>query len=270
MLDQSNFHRAIRTTLPVFFGYIAIGIPFGLMLVNAQYPWWLAPVMSVLMYAGAGQYIAVGLYAAGTPLVAILLAQFFVNIRHIFYGLSLISKFRNIGKIKYFLMFALTDETYALLTSVTVPKGADAGAYYGTIALFDWLYWIAGSTIGALLGTMIPYDFAGVDFALTTLFVVLLLNQIKASRDVLPPLTGIVVTVVAIVLSRLGILPSQHILLSSISLGLFALIAMRSRKFRAEHKAELERIAREQATVQESAREDAQESVQECVQEAGK
>ena len=236
MLDQSNFHRAIKTTIPVFFGYIAIGIPFGLMLVNAGYPWWLAPVMSVLMYAGAGQYLAVGLYAAGTPLAAILVAQFFVNIRHVFYGLSLISKFKNVGKIRYFLMFALTDETYALLTAANVPKDAEPGAYYGTIALFDWLYWIFGSLIGALLGTLIPYDFAGVDFALTALFVVLLINQIKASRDFIPPLVGCGTAVIAIVLFRLGILPAQHILLAAIALGLFALIVMQGHSFHADQK----------------------------------
>ena len=208
------------------------------MLVNAGYPWWLAPIMSVLMYAGAGQYMAVGLYAAGTPLLAILVAQFFVNIRHIFYGLSLISKFKNVGKIRYFLMFALTDETYALLTGVNVPEDADAGEYYGTIALFDWLYWITGSVIGALMGTLIPYDFAGVDFALTALFVVLLINQIKASHDIFPPLTGICTALAAIILFRLGILPAQHILLTAIALGLFALTVMRSRKF---HEAEKEK-----------------------------
>ncbi|MBQ7158155.1 MAG: AzlC family ABC transporter permease [Treponema sp.] len=238
MLDQSNFRKAVKTTIPVFFGYIAIGIPFGLMLVNAGYPWWLAPVMSIFIYAGAGQYMAVGLFAAGMSLHAILVAEFFVNIRHIVYGLSLISKFKPVGKIKYFLMFALTDETYALLTMVNVPKDADAGSYYGTIALFDWLYWIAGGVIGALIGTVIPFDFAGVDFALTALFTVMLINQIKASRDILPPVIGIVTTVVAIVLSRVGILPGEHILLVAIALGLFALVSVRGRKFRAEQLAQ--------------------------------
>ena len=238
MLDQSNFRRAARATIPVFFGYIAIGIPFGLMLVNAGYPWWLSAVMSIFMYAGAGEYMAVGLFAAGTPLVAILVAQLFVNIRHIFYGLSLISKFKSVGKIKFFLIFVLTDETYALLTGVTVPKDADAGAYYGTIALLDYLYWVLGSVIGALLGTIIPFDFAGVDFALTALFTVMLINQIKASKDFLPPAIGIATTIVAIVLSRMGILPGQHILLVAIALGLFALVTVRGRKFQAEHRAE--------------------------------
>ena len=234
MLDQSNFRRAARTTVPVFFGYIAIGIPFGLMLVSAGYPWWLAAVMSVFIYAGAGEYMAVGLFAAGTPLAAILLAEFFVNVRHIVYGLSLISQFKDAGKWKPALMFLLTDETYALLTGVSVPKGADAGAYYGTIAVLDYLYWIGGSVIGALLGTVIPFDFAGVDFALTALFTVMLINQIRASRDFLPPAVGIVTTLAAIALSRAGILPGQHVLLVAIALGLAALVAVRGRKFRAE------------------------------------
>lgn len=234
MLDQSNFRRAARTTVPVFFGYIAIGIPFGLMLVSAGYPWWLAAVMSVFIYAGAGEYMAVGLFAAGTPLAAILLAEFFVNVRHIVYGLSLISQFKDVGKWKPALMFLLTDETYALLTGVSVPKGADAGAYYGTIAVLDYLYWIGGSVIGALLGTVIPFDFAGVDFALTALFTVMLINQIRASRDLLPPAVGIATTLAAIALSRAGILPGQHVLLVAIALGLAALVTVRGRKFRAE------------------------------------
>ena len=234
MLSQVHFRRAARTTIPVFFGYIAIGIPFGLMLVNAGYPWWLSVVMSVFMYAGAGEYMAVALFAAGTPLAAILLAELFVNIRHIVYGLSLITRFKDVGKWKPLLVFLLTDETYALLTDVTVPDGADAGAYYGTIAVLDYMYWITGSVIGALLGTVLPFSFAGVDFALTALFTVLLINQVRASKDFLPPAIGIATTVVAIVLFRAGILPGQHIILAAIALGLAALVAVRGRKFRAE------------------------------------
>jgi hypothetical protein len=89
---------AFSITLPVFFGYIAIGIPFGLMLVNAGYPWWLSPIMSMLMYAGAGQYVAVGLFAARAPLPAMVLAMLMVNIRHIVYGLSLMERFKTVGR----------------------------------------------------------------------------------------------------------------------------------------------------------------------------
>ena len=237
MLDSSHFRRAAKATAPVFFGYIAIGIPFGLMVVNAGYSWWLSPLMSVIMYAGAGEYMAIGLFAAGARLSTIIIAELLVNVRHIVYGLSLISKYKQAGRWKPFLMFALTDETYALLTGCTLPADADAGAYFGTIALLDYAYWVAGSTIGALLGTLIPYDFAGVDFALTALFAVMLINQIRASRDIVPPLIGGSTTVGAVVLSRCGLLPADHILLVALSLGIAAIVLVRGGAFKAEQRA---------------------------------
>ena len=201
---RSSFKNAVRpafpVTVPVLFGYIAIGIPFGLMLVKAGYPWWLAPVMSVLMYAGAGQYIAVGLFAANVPLAGILVTILMVNIRHIVYGLSLIEKFKTVGKWKPYLVFSLTDETYALLTGVKVPANVAPGPFYGAIALLDQSYWVAGSIIGALAGQFIPFSFRGIDFALTALFAVLLIDQIRASKDVVPAAIGIGAGILAVIL----------------------------------------------------------------------
>ncbi len=236
MLESYNFRRAAKTTVPVFFGYIAIGIPFGLMLVNAGYPLWLAPLMSIIMFAGAGEYIAIGLFAAGARLETILIAEFLINIRHIVYGLSLITKFKGTGKWKPFLIFGLTDETYALETSCTVPENADRGSYYGVITLLDYIYWITGSTIGAIAGSLIPFSFAGVDFALTALFAVMLINQIKASHDVIPPLIGCLTTVTAVILSRLGYLPGEHILIVALALGIAAIIIVRGGKFHKDVK----------------------------------
>ncbi len=238
MLERAYFYRAIKITAPVFFGYIAIGIPFGLMLTNAGYSWWFAPIMSVLMYAGAGQYMAVGLFASGASFSTILVAELLINIRHIVYGLSLITQFKGTGRWKPFLMFALTDETYALLTSCTVPKDADRGAYLGTIALFDYLYWITGSTIGAIAGTLIPFSFAGVDFALTALFAVMLINQIRASSDILPPIIGAVTTVGAIVLARFAILPEEHILIVALAIGIAAIILVRGSRYTKKQRGE--------------------------------
>jgi 4-azaleucine resistance transporter AzlC len=234
-MNQHLFLQAARLTVPVFFGYIAIGIPFGLMIVNAGYPWWIAPLMSLFMYAGAGQYIAVGLFAAGLPLTQILVTELFVNIRHIVYGLSLIDKFKAAGKWKPYLIFALTDETYAILTSVDLPKGAEAGPFFGTIAMLDHLYWILGSVIGAAAYSVLEHYklsgfLAGVDFALTALFVVILIEQIKKSKDFVPPLIDAVAGLAAVVLSRAGILPSSNIILVAIVFALAAILIARGRK----------------------------------------
>lgn len=190
---------AFPVTVPVLFGYLAIGIPFGLMLVKAGYPWWLAPVMSCLMYAGAGQYIAVGLFAAGVPLPAMLVTILAVNIRHIVYGLSLIERFKEAGKWKPYLVFALTDETYALLTGVQVPPNVSTSGFYGAVAVLDQSYWVIGSVIGAVAGSLIPVPLTGVDFALTALFAVLLIDQLRRTGDIVPALIGIFCAAAALV-----------------------------------------------------------------------
>jgi 4-azaleucine resistance transporter AzlC len=186
-------------TSPVFFGYIAIGIPFGLMLVAKGYSFWFSPLMSIVMYAGAGQYMAVGLFASGAPLSVIISAMLLINIKHVVYGISLIEPFKHTGRWKPYLIFALTDETYALMTTLSVPPGMSAGAFYGRIALLDHLYWIAGSVIGAAAGAMLNVSLEGIDFALTSLFAVLLLEQILKTRRALPVVIGVICTVAAIV-----------------------------------------------------------------------
>ena len=222
---KSYILQAFKITIPVFFGYLAIGIPFGLMLVSAGYPWWLAPIMSVLMYAGAGQYMAVALFSSGASMSVTAITMLLLNIRHIVYGLSLITPFKETGKWKPYLIFALTDETYALMTSCSVPDGVNPGKFYGAIALMDHSYWILGSFIGAVAGTLIPFSFDGVDFALTALFAVLLIDQIKKSKDIVPPVIGVIATILAIIF-----VPSQYILITSLAVGVTALSITKYRK----------------------------------------
>ncbi len=227
MLEPYDFRRAIKLTVPVFFGYISIGIPFGLMIVNAGYPWWIAVAMSIFIYSGTAQYMAVGLFVAKAPLTTILVTQFFIGIRHIVYGLSLLKKFKGTGKLKPFLIFALSDETYALQSTCNVPKNADSGSFYGTIAFFDYLYWNLGTLIGALLGTFIPFSFAGVEFALNALFVVIIINQLRATKDFVPTIIGFSTCVLSIVLAQKGYMSGQHVLIVALALGIFALIFAR-------------------------------------------
>lgn len=231
-MSDTNFKTAFKVTLPVLFGYLAIGIAFGLMLAEKKYSIWLAAVMSTFMYAGAGQYIAIGLFAQGAPLSAIIVTELFVNIRHIVYGLSLITKFKDTGRWKPYLIFALTDETYSLMTSTEVPNGIPAGKFYGTIALLDQIYWILGGIIGAILGTILTsktnISLGGIDFALTALFAVLLIDQLEKTKDFLPVITGTVTTLVFIILWRFGIIQnSNDILLGALASGIAIIMLFR-------------------------------------------
>ncbi len=221
-MNRDLLFQAVKISTPVFFGYIAIGIPFGLMLVNAGYPWWLAPIMSILMFAGAGQYAAVGLFASGADITTIILTMFAINIRHIVYGLSLIQKMKGTGKWKWYIAYTLTDETYVLLTNCKIPQNAPVGPFFGTIAFLNHLYWILGSVIGAVAGMLIPFSFEGVDFALTALFIVLLIDQLMATKNPLPVIIGSVAAFLA-----LFIVGPSNMLIAAIAFGIMFLILLK-------------------------------------------
>lgn len=178
-MTKKCFNLSIKTTIPVFLGYLVCGIAFGLITVNAGYPWWIATLMSLFIYAGAGQFAAIPLFVANTPIFVILLTELLLNIRHIVYGLPLINQFKNCKKWKPYLIFSLTDETFSLLTTSLPPADIPISDFFGMISILDHFYWIAGSTLGALIGVFIPFDLTGIDFALTALFAVLTVDQLK-------------------------------------------------------------------------------------------
>ena len=194
-MNRNAIAAAFPVTVPVLMGYLAIGIAFGLMLQSIGYgPGW-AALMSLLIYAGSGQYLGVSLLAMGAPLTQVALLTFIVNFRHLVYGLSLLEKVRGMGVRKLYMMFSLTDETYALLSSAKVPEGVREHDFYFWIALMDQSYWVIGSVLGAVAGQLLGFDTTGVDFAMTALFIVIAVDQWKAYPKHLPALLGGVATV---------------------------------------------------------------------------
>jgi 4-azaleucine resistance transporter AzlC len=226
----SVFGAAFKASVPVLLGYLTIGIAFGLLLAKSGHPWWLATIMSLVVFAGAAQFMAVGLLASGTGIAQIALLTFLLNARHMVYGLSLLDRFAACRRFKAYLVFALTDETYGILTTVEPPAGAASSAeereaFYAAVSALDQSYWVAGSTLGALAGGLIPFDARGIDFALTALFIVLLVEQIRAVRRSAPYLVATAASglalllvgpanflVVAILASIAGILPFRKAL----------------------------------------------------------
>ncbi|MDN5309821.1 MAG: hypothetical protein PWP14_1215 [Methanolobus sp.] len=217
--SEKLLFSAFKTTLPVLFGYIPLGMAFGLLLAGAGYHWIYALVMSIFIYTGAGQFIAVALLAAGAQLMEFVTITLLINLRHSFYGLSLLDKFSGVGKVKPYLMFALTDETYALLTTATVPEGAAKARFYFYISVLDHLYWIAGSVLGAVLGSMLRLNLEGLTFVLAALFVVLTLEQYYASRARFPFMAAMGAGVLSLLLFS-----PDNMLLLSIMIGTLILI----------------------------------------------
>ena len=153
--------------------------------------------MSVIVYAGSMQYVAIDLLAGGASLITTALMTVMVNIRHLFYGVTMIEKYKGTGGKKPYLIFALTDETFSLVCSADLPENVDRKRYYFFVAMFDQIYWVAGSTIGAVLGDVIPFDTTGIDFSMTALFVVIFVEQWEKADSHIPALTGVVITVLA-------------------------------------------------------------------------
>lgn len=185
----------LAMTAPVAMGYIPLGMVFGFLFAQSGGAWWLAALASLIIYAGAAQYMMVPLLAASTPLGALALATLIVNLRHIFYGLSLLDRFpRRPWPLRWYMVFALTDETYSVLTTATTATQGQMA----WLAALNHCWWILGSSLGALAGVHAKIDLAGLDFVLPALFAVLAVEQWRNRRNPLPPLTALAAYTIAV------------------------------------------------------------------------
>ncbi|GHU03703.1 branched-chain amino acid transporter AzlC [Betaproteobacteria bacterium] len=193
---SSLLRAAFPHTVPVLTGYLCMGAAMGILLAaKGFHPLW-ATLMACVVYAGSAQFVAVGLLAAGFDPLAMLVTTLMVNARHIFYGLTSIERFRGFGRYRPYVIFALTDETYALFNSVKIPDGIEERKFLTAIAALNQSYWIVGCTLGAFLGARIAFDVTGIDFVMTALFVVILMQQLENPANRAPALIGFVLAVV--------------------------------------------------------------------------
>ena len=192
---KDEIKRALRDTIPVLSGYMVLGMGFGILMHSNGYGVWWSLAMSALIYAGSMQYLAVNLLTTGASLISAAIATLMVNARHIFYGISMVDKYKGTGKKKPYLIFSLTDETYSLVCS-----GEKSKNYYMLVSAFNHIYWITGSVIGALLGQIIPFSTEGIDFALTALFVTVFVEQWRSTKDHIPAIVGVFASVLCLVL----------------------------------------------------------------------
>lgn len=227
-MNRKALAAAFPVTVPVLMGYLAIGMAFGFMLQAIGYNFIWAFFMSLTIYAGSGQYLGVSLLSAAASLGTVALMTLLINFRHLVYGLSMLEKFRGMGWRKLYMIFSLTDETYALLSSAQAPVGVDPKSFYFAIALLDQSYWILGSVIGAVAGEILPISTEGIDFAMTALFVVIAVDQWKAYQKHLPALIGGVVTILFLLI--LGqLFGQQQMLIVSLAVIVVLLLVLRDR-----------------------------------------
>lgn len=187
-------------TIPVMLGYLSVGIAFGLLFEKSGYSLVWAVLMSVVIYAGSMQFIAINLLTSGAGFIEVALMTLFVNIRHVFYGLSFLDKFKEMGRKKTYMIFSLTDETYSLLCSSEAPEGVDNNLFLFFISFFNQMYWVIGTIIGSVAGSLITFNTNGIDFAMTALFVVIFIEQWKSYKTHIPVIIGTLSTMGALLI----------------------------------------------------------------------
>ena len=218
-MDAKTLRAAFPHTIPVLTGYLFLGFAYGLLMRNAGYPVWLAVLCSLAVYAGAAQYAAVPMLGVFDPAGTFLLTLM-LNARHVFYGLSMLERYREAGKSKPYLIFSLTDETYSILVSTSPPSGVEARRFWLAVSALNQMYWVVASAAGALLGAALPFDTRGVDFVMTALFVTMFTEQWLQTREHRPALIGLGAAVLCLVLFQTNfIVPAMAMIVVLLLVG---------------------------------------------------
>lgn len=206
-------------------GYIVLGIGFGILMQRAGYGVLWTAAMSGFIYAGSMQYVGVSLLTGGASVLATALTTVMVNARHLFYSISMVDTYKNAGRYKPYMIFALTDETYSLLCDGKAPEGCDPDTYRFWVSLFDQSYWVTGSILGSLLGAVLPFSTAGIEFSMTALFIASYTEQWLSSKDHIPALTGLFSTLLCLI-----IFGRDRFLIPAMLLITFVLTLLRGRE----------------------------------------
>ena len=228
-MKKPLFRAAFLDTLPVMTGYVFLGFGFGILMQRSGFGVLWAGAMSLFIYAGSMQYVAVSLLTAKASLLTAALTAFVVNARHLFYGISMIDAYKGMGARKPYLIFGLTDETYSLV-SQGLPEGISPRSYCFLVTLFDHIYWVAGTVLGSLAGSLLPINYEGVEFALTALFVTIFVEQWLSTKRHGPAIVGVAVTA-----GCLALFGADLFLIPSMALIAACLILMRKTGKEAAH-----------------------------------
>ena len=220
-IKGSLLSAAFKTTIPVLAGYLGLGLAFGIMLEDLGYNALWAAFFSLVAYGGTIQYLAIALLSTAFNPFEALFLSILVNFRHLFYGITMAEKFKGMGKKKLLLIFGLSDETYSLLTTTELPEGTDRGKFYLYVTLLDHSYWILGSFLGGIVGSLITFNTTGIAFVLTALFVVLFMEQLKNKANIIPGIIGLGATLISLALF------GDNLIIPAMVLIMVAMLALR-------------------------------------------
>lgn len=213
-MDIKKLKQAFRYSLPICTGFIVLGIAFAMVMQDAGWPGELSVLMSLVIYAGSMQFALVPLLVSGDPIWMAAFLTLMVNARMMFYGFAFLKEFKQMGWRFPYMIFALTDETFSVLLGLKTTQQYDGQvAFY--VSILHHVYWVVGTLIGVLVGNVIPFDTKGIDFSLTALFIVIWMNQWKATKN-----KSVFYVVFSISIASLCIVGPRYFLLPSILLSI--------------------------------------------------
>ena len=220
-LTRKAFAAAFPHTLPVFAGFITLGIAYGVLMQTKGYGVLWSALMSAVAFGGSMQFVAITLLTSVFDPIQAFLLSLLVNARHLFYGISMLEKYKGLGKVRGFLIYTLCDETFSIESGITSPQGVDRGRFYFAISFLNYIYWVSGTVLGGIIGKGLAFDTKGLDFALTALFLVLFLEQWKDSKNRVSCVIGLFSA--ALCLFIFGqtnfVIPSMFLIFSILTLG---------------------------------------------------
>ena len=252
-IQKAEVRYAMVKTSPVLFSYLFLSIAFGILMQEAGASALWAVLASLLVYTGAFQFVLVSFISGGASLLTVALTALAINSRHIFYGVSFVETFREMKKRYPYMIFSLTDETYALSCSLETPEGMERKNLLFLIAVSCHGYWVFGTFLGALIGQYIPFDFTGIDFCMTAMFVTIFLDQWKQAKSHIPAVAGLASSILFLIL-----LGKSRFILPALCLATAIMLAFRT-------KVE----AKENANVEESAGKGGNEKAEELIGKKG-
>lgn len=220
-MKRKAFKAALPYTLPICIGFIVLGMSYGFLMRSKGFPLIYPMLMSLFIFAGSMEFVTVNLLLSDFNPLHVFFLTLMVNARHIFYGISMLDKYKNCGWKKPYLIFGMCDETFTVNCAVTPPEDVDKGWFMFFITLLNQIYWVSGATLGALLGYIIHFDASGIEFVMTALFVVMFINQWEETKEHTPALMGLGCSLLCLVIfgSSNFIIPAMILIVLCLSIG---------------------------------------------------
>ncbi|MGM9597538.1 MAG: AzlC family ABC transporter permease [Eubacteriales bacterium] len=219
-MKRKAFKAALPYTLPICIGFIVLGMSYGFLMRSKGFPLIYPMLMSLFIFAGSMEFVTVNLLLSDFNPLHVFFLTLMVNARHIFYGISMLDKYKNCGWKKPYLIFGMCDETFTVNCAVNPPEDVDKGWFMFFVTLLNQIYWVSGATLGALLGYIIHFDASGIEFVMTALFVVMFINQWEETKEHTPALMGLGCSLLCLVIfgSSNFIIPAMILIVLCLSL----------------------------------------------------